>query len=491
MSDTTSRPEHSRLLQEILSQRDVSEFFEGTWQRKPEVFPFLEYPGRQNGDHVTSGSGDGSWNHERMSHTPLREMVDQRWYLLRQLLHSVERLKLSLPEHERPLIFHERELQTSEDTEALYGSSLFSPYLNGCSIVVNHGDLLSPWIAAACEDLQKTFPHAYANCYVTPPHSQAVPPHADDRDVFVIQLVGSKDWKVYGIVPVPFPYPQEQVGKQGLEVPPPILNGPLAISTTLRPGDVLYMPRGFVHEASCSDSLSLHVTVALATHDWSLAGLMSIATEAILTRTVEFRKSILPLAPVNDVHALQRKVDMAMEMFRKEITAENILENLKFRLDKHNHRAFSVRTQLIREADSSQQGSNDNPSPNTGFLGFKSPYPAATATALSSSSSYSPPLSFNSRIRASTPEERAMVQSRADTSGTTANNINRGLAVRENIADSIMGILAKVKAEPSVTYSVLDLRSLMPTENDMVCDLTLLSLATRAVELGAFCWVTD
>lgn len=398
-----------------------------------------------------------------MNVSPLHEMVQQRWHVLRDLIYRAERLQPTLPQQEPPLIFRELELQSREDVEELYGSSLCSPYLNGCSIVVNHGDLLSPWIAAVCLDLQKSFPHAYANCYLTPPHSQAVPPHADDRDVFVIQLVGSKDWKVYATLPVPYPYPQEQVGKQGLAVPKEVLDGPVSISTTLRSGDVLYMPRGFVHEARCSNSLSFHVTIALATHDWSLAGIMSIATEAILTRTVEFRKSILPVSSADEMQALQRQVDSAMQLFQEEITAEKILENLKSRLEMHNQRAYLGRMASINEAGLPRQLSINTAS---------QPLIGSAAAAL---------LSFDSRIRAATPEERASVAS--------TSSVSHGLHVREEIADSIMGIIARLKADLSLICSVLDLRTLMPSENALVCDLSLLSLATRAVELGAFCLV--
>ncbi len=414
--------------------------------------------------------GDGTWNDEQIQQDPLKEIVKQRWQVLRNIFQRSEEVYASNegdenpPVHESPLIFRERELQHRENVEEMYGNSLFAPYLNGCSVVLNHGDLLSPWIAALCQDLQKTFPHAYANCYLTPPSSQAVPAHADDRDVLVIQLVGSKEWQVYETVPIPYPYPHEQVGKEGLPVPNEVLKGPVAISTTLRPGDVLYMPRGFVHQASCSDSLSFHVTIALATHDWSLAGVMSIATEAILTRNVGYRKSILPTLTTDDTERLQEQIDTAIKMIQAEVTAENVLHMLKTRLEQHNHRAFPMRMKLIHEArfpstDQQPQSACLNPSAQTGPLAAKS-------------------LSFASRVRALTPAERAQV--------TITSTQERGLHVREPIADSMMSIISRLKSDPSFTCKVLELRGLMPSENPLVCDLTLLSLAKRAVELGAF-----
>jgi hypothetical protein len=87
-----------------------------------------------------------------------------------------------------------------------YNNSLFHAYLDGCSVVINHADWISADIAHLCLDLTKSIPHVYANTYLTPPSSQAVAPHADDRDVFVIQLIGKKHWKVYKTVPIPVRY---------------------------------------------------------------------------------------------------------------------------------------------------------------------------------------------------------------------------------------------------------------------------------------------
>lgn len=454
----------SNLLRDILNGRDEAVFFETTWQRKPEVFLYEPHGTLSKIDCASSSTGDGNWNDDSVASSPLHEMIKQRWQILRDLLDRMERRQVAA-DQEPALIFQDRELQSRECVESIYGSSLYAPYLNGCSVVINHADLASPWIAAACEDLQKSFPHAYANCYLTPPNSQAVPAHADDRDVLVIQLVGAKEWKVYRNVPVPYPYPQEQVGKQGVPVPKEVLEGPTAIATTLNPGDVLYMPRGFVHEACCSDILSLHATVALATHDWTLAGVMSIATEAILARTVDFRRSILPLPlSTNGVQELQEQVDSAIQSFKDEITAEGILKSLKGRLELHNQRARPTRMQLIQEA-------RLKPS----MLIETTVQPCISGPVAATS------LSFDSCVRAATPEERAAVAPQSTTS--------RGLHVREAIADYIMGIIGRLKADPSVKCTVLELRKLMPAESAMVCDLSLLSLAKRAVELGAFCVV--
>lgn len=176
-------------------------------------------------------------------------------------------------------------------------------------------------------------PHAYVNLYLTPPSAQAVAPHADDRDVLVWQAAGSKCWSVYGS-PIPFPYPEEQVGKSdSYPVPEKTLETPL-LEVTLHEGDVLYMPRGYVHEAKTSkEEASLHLTIALATHDWSWPSVAAAALQSSgverseITETMkrmkqkpELRKSVPPALicaagaadSADSVHAA-KQMDSALE----------------------------------------------------------------------------------------------------------------------------------------------------------------------------------
>ena len=458
--------EESLVLKSILKRSmTATEFFENSWQKESLVSQFRE-EAPLNGS--VSDCGDGTWNEDRMQEQPLEETVRQGWNVLLQLLEQVQNIQEVRSDDdgdgEKPLIFKAQELQSPDDVLSKYGKSIFSPYLDGCSIVINHGDLLSPWIAFLCQDLQKVFPHVYANCYLTPPNMQAVPAHADDRDVFVFQLVGSKAWRVYQTIPIPYPYPHEQVGKEGVPVPPSVLEGPVCVSTTLHPGDVLYMPRGFVHQAQCHDQLSFHVTIALATHDWSLAGMMSMATEHILTKVVNFRQSILPLVN-NDPSTLQSNIDLAINVLKEQITADSILTNLHSRLEKHNHRAFPLRMRRIHQARFPQATQDPDVNQVVGPL-------AAERT------------NFHSILRSSTFEERDSVADRSSTEP-------RGLLVREDCADSILSIISEFKAKPSLQCRVIDLRSLMPEQNPLVCDLSLLSFAKRCVELGALAIVNE
>ena len=152
-------------------------------------------------------------------------------------------------------------------------------WLDGCSLIVNRADCVDEACRRLSVSLRTHLPHAYVQLYATPPHAQAVDAHADDRDVFVVQLEGKKSWVVYAVPPVPFPNNDEQAGK-AFALPADFEGeAPRAIETTLSRGDVLYVPRGFVHAATCGEEPSLHATVAVATYDWTWAKLCASAAE--------------------------------------------------------------------------------------------------------------------------------------------------------------------------------------------------------------------
>jgi hypothetical protein len=139
-------------------------------------------------------------------------------------------------------------LNTNEDDEfgetllfkdqlQVYYDNAFRGYLAGASVVVNHVDKQFTPINRLCRALGSHFPHAFANMYLTPPNSQAVHPHSDDRDVLLLQVWGSKDWKVYG-APIILPYTDEQVGKEGRRLTAKEM-GALSLDCCLAQGELL------------------------------------------------------------------------------------------------------------------------------------------------------------------------------------------------------------------------------------------------------------
>jgi hypothetical protein len=105
-----------------------------------------------------------------------------------------------------------------------------------------------------------------AHVFLTPARSQGFALHRDEHASFILQLDGCKEWTVYK--------PCSEDSLTNNEPPRP---GGIAVSSInskhkstyqLHPGDVLYMPEWWPHEARALDVHSLHVTLRIFPLRW-------------------------------------------------------------------------------------------------------------------------------------------------------------------------------------------------------------------------------
>lgn len=128
---------------------------------------------------------------------------------------------------------------------------------NGYTVVVNNYQQKSAHVAAFCRDVEKFFCfRCNVNLYLTGPHCKGLNAHYDDQDVFVMQLEGAKIWRVYEGGPL---LPLEDQPYRC-----PDISGLPYVELTLCPGDVLYLPRGFIHDACTREYRSLHLTLSVS-----------------------------------------------------------------------------------------------------------------------------------------------------------------------------------------------------------------------------------
>jgi lysine-specific demethylase/histidyl-hydroxylase NO66 len=99
------------------------------------------------------------------------------------------------------------------------------------------------------------------NAYLTPPASRGFSTHYDTHDVFVLQVDGTKRWRIHEPV-LPDPIEQQAWGGRADEVAA-TGEGEPALDIVLTPGDALYLPRGWLHSAEAQGSRSLHLTVGI------------------------------------------------------------------------------------------------------------------------------------------------------------------------------------------------------------------------------------
>jgi len=177
------------------------------------------------------------------------------------------------------------------------GGRVFPPvlwdfYNNGCSVRMLNPQTFHNGVWRLCSTLQDHFNSMVgANVYLTPPGTQGFAPHWDDVEVFMCQLEGKKHWRVYG--------PREEAEKlpryssqnfQPDEIGEPILD------VTMKPGDMMYMPRGTIHQGNClPEEHSLHITVSsYQLNSWTdlLEKLLPAALATAASEDVEFREGL-------------------------------------------------------------------------------------------------------------------------------------------------------------------------------------------------------
>jgi hypothetical protein len=129
--------------------------------------------------------------------------------------------------------------------------------------------------------------HVQTNIYLTPPNAQGFQTHYDNHCVLVLQVEGEKRWRLYDS-PVGAPYRGERF------TPGQYAPGEPSQELVLKPGDVLYVPRGLMHDAvnEGSDAPSLHITTGVITRTWA-DFLLEAVSEAAL-RLPELRRSLPP-----------------------------------------------------------------------------------------------------------------------------------------------------------------------------------------------------
>ncbi|MCC7538184.1 MAG: hypothetical protein IT379_18300 [Deltaproteobacteria bacterium] len=178
-------------------------------------------------------------------------------------------------------------------------------HASGATIVLP--DLDRSWepLHALCRRLEARFSRrVWANAYLTPPESCGFFPHYDTHDVLILQISGTKEWRIYD-APVALPRNAQPYDPSYLE------SAQLLRETTFEPGDVAYIPRGHIHAARSLASASLHVTVAIDVFTWT--DLLLAAVDRASRRDVSLRRSV----PTGATHGTVPAPRVADELARK------------------------------------------------------------------------------------------------------------------------------------------------------------------------------
>jgi len=135
-------------------------------------------------------------------------------------------------------------------------------YRGGATISAPFFHLAWQPLANLAAGIEGEFDHpVHTNLYLTPGGCAGFTPHYDTHEVFVLQIAGYKHWQV-NAPPAPLPHHTQPYSAQPQQPTPKVMEVELA------PGDLLYLPRGYVHSTATSTASSLHITLGITVFTW-------------------------------------------------------------------------------------------------------------------------------------------------------------------------------------------------------------------------------
>lgn len=200
-------------------------------------------------------------------------------------LSSLDTLLNSWPQPIQAHLPDVRDEASSIDTTAKDAKKLFE---NGMGLLFNEAQNISPVLRNWLEELKKNIGLSaltYGRCLIYAiPDGKGTAPHFDQNINFVLQIHGKKTWTIAPNQTVSNPLTRHTMGRP---VDPELLSylteempttmPPECVSFELRPGSLLFVPRGCWHSTEAAgDALSLNFTfTAPSWADLFLAALRS------------------------------------------------------------------------------------------------------------------------------------------------------------------------------------------------------------------------
>jgi hypothetical protein len=208
-------------------------------------------------------------------------------------LYSLDRLESLFNDDALPIlyvdIFDDGHLKKLADVQRKSGKSCLAAaienFRRGSTIRVRDLDKFDTRLNRLVSEIQRYFTaRSQINLYLTPPAKTGFPPHFDITDAFIIQCIGSKEWRLFPDYSNRIELPLMATNWD----PDRFRPSEPSEGITLGPGDVLYLPRGAMHQAFCTERESMHLTVSLV--PLTFADLIAKALNAAAEEDVELRR---------------------------------------------------------------------------------------------------------------------------------------------------------------------------------------------------------
>lgn len=252
-------------------------------------------------------------------------------------LESLEVLLKSWPSTIQAHLPDVRDESSSIDTNTFDAHKLFN---NGMGLLFNEAQNISPLLVKWLEEIKSDLglsqmTYARSLIYATP-DGKGTAPHFDQNMNFVYQIHGTKVWHMapnldlinpltrhtMGTIP-----DQEMMGY--LEAPLPTAMPKDVETYELKPGSVLFVPRGYWHSTEArGDALALNFTLTAPT--W--LDLFTAALRSRLAMSPDWRETANGINNVNSRHQASAKFDFLLSTLVEDLPfwrAEEILDAIE------------------------------------------------------------------------------------------------------------------------------------------------------------------
>lgn len=127
---------------------------------------------------------------------------------------------------------------------------------NRASVVLEGIDVLDTDVAQLVGDLEQTMPCSLSNCvaFFSRSQNEAYSGHRDSDDVMVIQISGTKRWRLHE------PQQRRYLGNAPLTDG---MMGPVSETVDMHPGDIMFLRAGVPHKCATVSDHSLHLSFDL------------------------------------------------------------------------------------------------------------------------------------------------------------------------------------------------------------------------------------
>jgi ribosomal protein L16 Arg81 hydroxylase len=168
-----------------------------------------------------------------------------------------------------------------------------------------------------CASLEQYLDHSiHANVYITPGQSAGFPAHYDTHDILVLQIAGRKRWRIDEPT-IRLPHDSQMFRPEGFTP------GPRLMEVELEAGDLLYLPRGYVHSTTTSRCHSVHITIGINIYSWADVVRQLIPS---CVENEEFRRAL----PIGFASRAELRSAMQQQLLRMapQLSANNECERL-------------------------------------------------------------------------------------------------------------------------------------------------------------------